>query len=383
MGMVWALSGEPGMAVAGFKKAIELEPGARDQLTYGLAAAYLAQDQSREGESLYRGLLEKNPDDVRALVGLARLLALGGKYEDAGAMLDRAGKAGVSKSRIAMEYAALHLAAGDLPRARIALQELTDLKPDMSTAWAMLAAVLLQQKDTKALEECERKLERIKEKDFIVLFVLGQIAIQKADYGNARVLFDKAQALRPSNQLVLEQLLRLDLRENREDLAGLHVRSLLLLDPEHPFANQILGSLQSKRQEYALAENSLRKSVEHQRTPEALNDLAWVLQERGSLDEAETLVREAIKGNDLTHSMWDTLGVILMKRGVLAEAESALKKSVSLYSDDLGVQVHLAELYEKKGDMKLAVSLAETLLARGSELSLSDREKMRKLVRRP
>jgi tetratricopeptide (TPR) repeat protein len=383
MGMVWALSGEPGMAVAGFKKAIAMEPGARDQLTYGLAAAYLAQDQAQEGESLYRQLLEKNPADTRALVGLARLLALGGKIEEAGTLLDRAGKAGVSKDRIAMEYATLHLAAGDLPRARIVLQELTELKPELSTAWAMLAAVLLQQKDTQALEDCERKLDRIKEKDFIALFVLGQIALRKTDYVSARVLFDKAQALRPSNPLVLEQLLGLDIREGREDLAGMHVRSLLLIDAGHPFANHVLGSLQLKRQEYALAENSLRKSVERRRTPEALNDLAWVLQERGSLEEAETLVREAIKGNDKFPAMWDTLGVILMKRGLLDEAETAIKKSVAIYAEDLGVQTHLAELYAKKGDLKRAAELAEGLLARGSELKLSDREKLRKLVRLP
>jgi tetratricopeptide (TPR) repeat protein len=383
MGMVWALSGEPGMAVAGFKKAIELEPGARDQLTYGLAAAYLAQDQSQEGEALYRGLLEKNPADARALVGLSRLLALGGKFEEAGALLDRAGKAGVSKDRIAMEYAALHLAAGDLSRARIVLQELTDLKPELSTAWAMLAAVLMQQKDTQALIDCERKLDRIKEKDFIVLFILGQIAVGKGDTTGARVLFDKAQALRPSNPLVLEQLLGLDIREGREDLAGLHVRSLLLIDPEHAFANQVLGSLQLKRLQYGLAENSLRKSVARRRAPEALNDLAWVLQERGQLEEAESLVREALKANDKSPAMWDTLGVILMKRGALDEAETALKKSVSLYADDPGVQVHLVELYAKKGDVQRAAELAGVLLARGSELTVSDREKLRKLVRRP
>ena len=282
-----------------------------------------------------------------------------------------------------MEYAALHLAAGDLSRARIVLQELTELKPELSTAWAMLAAVLMQQKDTQALIDCERKLDRIKDKDFIVLFILGQIAVGKGDYAGARVLFDKAHVLRPSNPLVLEQLLGLDIRENREDLAGLHVRNLLLIDPEHAFANQVLGSLQLKRLQYGLAESSLRKSVARRRTPEALNDLAWVLQARGQLEEAESLVREALKADDRSSAMWDTLGVILMKRGALDEAETALKKSVSLYADDPGLQVHLAELYAANGARARAAELATALLARGSELTASDREKLRKLVRRP
>ncbi len=382
MGMVWALSGEPGMAVAGFKRAIELEPGARDMLSYGLAAAYLAQDQAAESEALYRGLLAKNPADARALIGLARIMALGGKLQEATGLLERATSAGVPKDRIAMEYAALYLAVGDLARARIALQELTDLKPELSSAWAMLAAVLMQQKDTKALEECERKLDRARDKDFIVLFVLGQIAVQKADFAAARVLFDQVQALRPANPVVLDQLLRLDVQENREDLAAVHVRSLLLLDPNHAFANHVLGSLQLKRKEYALAENSLRKSVERSRTPESLNDLAWALQERGLLEEAEALAREALRANEKSAVYWDTLGVVLMKRGKLAEAEAALKQSVALFADDLSVQTHLVELFDKKGDARRAAQLAEDLLGRGSELSAADRETLRALTRR-
>ncbi len=383
MGMVWALSGSPGMAVAGFQKAIELDPAARDMLTYGLASAYLAQDQSRESEALYRQLLEKNPNDTRALVGMARLLTLGGRADEAAAMLDRAGKVGLPKDRVTMEYAVLYLAAGDLPRARIALQELTDLKPDLQAAWAMLAALSIQQKDAKALDECERKLERAKDKDFLAVFVLGQIALQKKDTVTARVRFDQAQMLRPASPHVLVQLLQLDIQEGREDLAGVHVRNLLLLDPDHPFANHVLGSLQLKRKEYALAENSLRKSVERGRSPDALNDLAWVLQERGALDEAEKTVREALAKYDKAPPYWDTLGVILMKRGALGDAEAALKQSVALFPDDLSVQTHLAQLYAKKGDAKRAAELAEDLLGRGSELSLADRERLRELVRRP
>jgi len=382
MGMVWALSGEPGMAVAGFKRAIELEPRARDALSYGLAAAYLAQDQSAEGELLYRGLLAKNPADARALMGLAHVMALGGKLSDASDLLERAAKAGVPKDRITMEYAALYLAVGDLARARIALQELTELKPELSSAWAMLAAVLLQQKDLKALEECERKLERVSDKDFVVLFVLGQIALQKSDLATARVLFDQVQTLRPGAPFVLDQLLRLDIREGREDLAGVHVRSLLLIDPNNAFANYVLGTLQLKRKEYALAESSLRKSAERSRLPETLNDLAWVLRERGSLDESEALAREALRANDKLAAAWDTLGVVLTERGKLDEAEAALKKSVALFADDLSVQTHLVEFYIKKGDTRRATQLAEDLLGRGSELSPGDREKLRELTRR-
>jgi predicted Zn-dependent protease len=176
-------------------------------------------------------------------------------------------------------------------------------------------------------------------------------------------------------------LLRLDVQEGRKDLATQHIRSLLLLDPGHPFANQVLASFHLERKEYALAETSLRKSLQRQRTPSVLNDLAWVLQERGALQEAETLIREAVKADPAPYNFWDTLGVILLKLNKLDEAEESLKKAVSLFSEDSVVQVHLAELYEKKGEGRRAAALAEDLLGRAPGLPPEDRETLRRMVR--
>jgi predicted Zn-dependent protease len=382
LGMVWALSGEPGMAVAGFKRAIELSPERKDKLTQGLAMAYLAQDQTEAGAALYRELIEKDPNNVRALCALARLAARQNRFEEASSLLDRAAKAGLAKERVAMEYAVMHMAAGEPGKARVVLQELVELNPELAPAWAMLAGVVMQMGDAKALEQCERKLERVKGQDFLTMVVLGQIAISRADYLNARTRLDAALGLRPNTPVLLDLLLRVDVQEGRKDMAAQHIRTLLLIDPGHPFANQILASFQMERKEYALAESSLRKSLQRQRTPSVLNDLAWVLQERGDVAEAEALVREALKADEKQYNFWDTLGVILTRLGKYDEAEAALKKAVSLFADDSGMQVHLAELYEKKGDVRRAAMLAEDLLERAARLAPDDREALRQMVKR-
>lgn len=381
LGMVWALSGEPGMAVAGFKRAIELAPDRKDQLTQGLAMAYLAQDQSEMGEKLYREMLDRNPTNAPALLALSRAVARQSRFDEASDLLERARKAGVPRERIAIEYAALHLAAGEPGKARVVLQELVELQPNLGSAWAMLAGVLLQMGDAKALEDCERKLERIKGKDFLTMVVLGQIALNKADFVGARTYLESALAMRPNTAVLVELLLRLDVAEGRKDAAAQHVRSLLLLDSGNPFANQVLASLQMERKEYALAENSLRKSLERKRSPEALNDLAWVLKERGSLAEAEALVREALRMDDTQFNYWDTLGVILTRQGRLGEAEAALQKSLGIFAGHVEVQFHMAQLYMQKGERAKALTLAEDLLGRASDLSQEDRESLRKMLR--
>lgn len=381
LGMTWAFSGQPGMAVAGYKRAIELAPDRKDQLSQGLAMAYLAQDQ-QAGEDMLRQLLEKDPSNAAIMLSLARLDARKSRFEEAAALLERAQKAGVPKDRIAMEYAVMHLAAGEAGKARVVLQELVDLNPDLTPAWAMLAAVVMQQNDAKAVEECERKLKRAKGQDFITTVVLGQIALSRAQYVEARTYFDQALQLRPGTPVLLELLLRLDVQEGRRDLAEGHIRGLLLQDPGHAFANQVLASMQLERKEYAKAENSLRKSLERRKDPLVMNDLAWTLQEKGELDEAETLIREALKATDKVGTAWDTLGMILFKRGRMPEAGEALQKAMTLAPDNPSIQLHLAQWYEKKGEAKKASELAENLLAHPVGLTQADQETLRRISRR-
>jgi len=382
LGMTWAFSGQPGMAVAGFKRAIELAPDRKDSLSGGLAMAYLAQDQSAAGEELLRGLLEKEPKNARLLVSMARLAARGNRFTEATGFLDRAQKAGVSKDQIAVEYAVMHLAAGQYDKARVILQELTDLNPDMTPAWIMLAAVAMQQNDTKMVEACGRKLDRIKTPDFMANVVLAQMALRNGRMEAGRTSLERALGQRPNTPILLELLLRLDVQEVRRDLAAEHVRSLLLQDPGHPFANQVLASMQLERGEYGQAENSLRKSLERKRDPLVMNDLAWVLQEQGQVDEAEVLIREALKLEARIGTAWDTLGMILMKKGHLPEAGKALEKALVLSPAAPSVQFHMVLFYEKSGDLRKAADLASNLAANPIGLSPRDLDELRRVSRR-
>ena len=113
-----------------------------------------------------------------------------------------------------------------------------------------------------------------------------------------------------------------------------------------------------------------------------LNDLAWVLQSRGDLAGAEPIVREALTLNDKLANAWDTLGVILMRRGAHAEAEEALRKSLALFAENPVVQLHLAQLAEKRGEAGKAADLADELLARPTGLDIEDQEELRRISRR-
>jgi predicted Zn-dependent protease len=198
----------------------------------------------------------------------------------------------------------------------------------------------------------------------------------------ARTYLDQALAMRPGTPLLLELLLRMDVQEGRRDWAVGHIRSLLLLDAGHPYANQVLASMQLERKEYAQAENSLRKSLARKSDPGVMNDLAWVLQQKGELDEAESLVRAALKMNGKLGVAWDTLGEILVKRGKLAEAGVEFQKALALTPDSPVVQLHVASLYEKTGEFQKAAELTDNLLGRPAGLSQMEQEELRQINRR-
>jgi len=381
MGMAWAYSGQPGLAVEGFNRAIELAPERKDQLSQGLAMAYLAQDQTVVGEGILKQLLEKDPFNERVLMSLSRLAVQKNKFKEASTLLDRAQKAGVSKDRITMEYAIMNMAAGEPDKARAILQGLVDLHPDLTDAWAMLAAVMIQQNDMKAIEECERNLTRTKDQDFITLIVLAEIALRRTQFANARAYIDHALAMKPNSAALLDLLLRLDVQEGRRDLAMTHVRTLLTQDSGHPFANQVLASLQLERKEYAQAESSLLKSLERKKDPLVMNDLAWVYEEMGDLDKAETYVKEALKADSKFGNAWDTLAMIKMKRGKFKEAHELFTKALALFPDNLSIQVHLIQNYDASGNKGKAVELADSLLAHPVGLGQDDIENLRRISR--
>lgn len=379
LGWIWALSGQPGMATSGMKKALALLPdGERGNVKQALADIYLLYREEEKSEALYQELLAKNPENRGAILGLARIASRKGDFGQAKDLLERAEQAGgVAKTRMALEWASLHAVAGNIGQSRIILEELIELKPDLLRAWAMLVGVLIQQKDQTGLTECIQRMERLKVgQGHIIGVARSHLALFQNDWEGARKHLEEALALNPGSVQVLELLLKLDVFQIDEDSARAHIMKLLKIDSGNALGNYILGSLQLKSGEYTLAEDSFRKSLEKKKSPNVLNDLAWLLQQQGSYAEAEELVRAALEMNDRMYNAWDTLAVILMRTERLDEAEKALKRSISIFRDDFSVFVHMAELQAMQGNKKRVLELLEMLSDKLNRLSFADQKKL-------
>jgi Tfp pilus assembly protein PilF len=271
---------------------------------------------------------------------------------------------------VASEWAALLAASGNTAKARIVLDELLELNPSQARAWAMLVAILVQDKDEQGLARCIERMRLTGAGRGMILSVAeGHRALMRNAVDEAQAHFENVLALKPDHAHVLDVMLRLDVLQRREDDAAERARMLLTMDPGNALANYIRGSIQLRDGQLMLAEDSFRKSLAGARRSEVLNDLAWLLQTREAYEEAERLAREALEMNDAFAGAWDTLGVILTKTERLSEAEEALTRSLAGAQGNPEVLLHLAELYARKGDKKRLRELVETLTEQERYLS--------------
>ena len=83
----------------------------------------------------------------------------------------------------------------------------------------------------------------------------------------------------------------------------------------------------------------------------ALNYLGYTYADLGiNLDEAERLIKEALKYKPDDGYITDSLGWVYFKKGLFNEALNLLKKAVELVPDDPIMLEHLGDTYLKTND---------------------------------
>ena len=388
LGWNWALSGQPGMALAGMRRAADVASttASRARVREAMADILLRQNDTEKSETIYADILAEDPENQRALLSMSRIAARRGTFDKAREWLSKAKAAGADNGAVAIESAALDLAANKPEAARITLTEITELQPRNLQALGMLAVSVIQMRD---FEEVEKHILPRMESvagtpdDYLVHITRGQLAYAKGKdfYKQARNSFERASMLRPGLPILMEWILRLDFMLVDKTAAEEHARQLLRLDRDNGFANYIMGSLMLERGRSDVAEDYLRRSVGSARTPEALNDLAELLRKTGNYKEAEERARDAIDLAPDFYVTYDTLGGVLADTDRLSEAEKAFSKALELFDDDLRVHLNLAKLLFRMGNLVKAREIVAKINPRRSELPPAEQEELARLVR--
>jgi tetratricopeptide (TPR) repeat protein len=375
----WMRFGQPKMATATLRRALELAPEEQKlSLLNELAGLCLSDGNLSESEALFKRVLAQAPSDIPALLGLARVALHRADAAAARAYLDRAKQAGLADTAYRLEEAGVELAAGEAATARHTLQDLTDHDPKLLLAWALQASLLIKQGKTA---EVERDiLPRMRSATgnaphYLIALTQGFVLQEKgpAAYGKAREHFMLAYKLNPGNRSVLNALLTLDVALKDAAAAERHAAALLRMDRDDGLANYLMGTLLLSRDDLAGAEAHLRRSLAAKPSAPVCNDLAETLRRQGKLDEAEKTVRQALALDSQNACAHDTLACVLLDAGRLPEAQQAAAAARALDPKAAAFKLTDVRLLARTGDPAEARE-AVRQLARHVE-SLSPRQR--------
>ncbi len=396
LGWTWAMSGQNNLALKSLTRALkELQPENRGKLRSVIADVYMQSNDLGGSERVYKEILAEDPGDHLALIGLIRISVINGDVDKAKHYLGMAKSAGVPLERLLYETVALNLMVGDVDQARIVANELVALNPNNPEAQTIMSVIYSElymnattpaESDLalKGMQKAVTELERISGvDDFQVLFIKGRMNMVTKNYAESRENFIEAlkNAKNPNVVPIMDSILRMDHALVDKKSALKHAKDILYRDPNHSFANYILGSLALEKEDFISAEDYLDRSLKTDPTSVfILNDLSVAKLKLAKVEEAEKLIRKSFETDDQIYASWDTLGSILLFKGDITGASEAFQTALRLNDKDLRVHLHVAQIHFRKGELDKSREIIRKLGAGSDVFSGQDLEEYEELA---
>jgi len=429
---------QPKDAIAAYKRAEDMEPGDL-QTVDALAQALLNNDQLDDALKQYKDLAEANPDDAEPLIHIAEIERRQGKYEDALTVVRKARKMDPNSLEAGFNEGLLLDILDRLDEAVQVYQEMVD-SPQVSHANGAYTeeeknnrSIFLERLGTVSLEENKLDLAIGAYQKMIDLG--GSIAVRgyqgeidayrgAHEYDKSLDVAKKAVAADPKDR-DLKLMLAGELADQGHPDDGLAMARTLLegatpdeqrgiwlaiaqmnvrlhrwkdaeeaLDKSEPLATKkedrtylffLRGELAERQKHYDQAEQSFNQALALD--PEnamTLNYLGYMWADRGEkLPEALKMIHKAVDIEPMNGAYLDSLGWAYFKAGEYELAEDNLRQAVNRDQTDPTVHMHLGDLYEKTGRIRLAaaqwqLSMDEFAKSSPADIEPSDVAKVQK-----
>ncbi|MDD4101033.1 MAG: DUF2723 domain-containing protein [Kiritimatiellae bacterium] len=312
-------------------------------------------------------LLDLDDKDHFALINKARIAVERRDLPDAGLWLDLAKENGVPRNDIIWHEASILFIKGELEQARNMLNEVIPNRPNDILLWGLLGEILIKLNEYPELENRvfpSMHSASNKKKHYLMHVVRGYILKHNGpkDYHAARSSFLRALALNKNLTYVRELILQIDDVLDVPAFSEEDSKAMLRIDPEHPFANYLLGSVRLRRGQLELAEDLFLRSMMKERNATACAGLGAVMLKKGKLEVAETLLRHSLSLDNSRRFTLHTLAKLLLETGKLDEAEDILSQLERDSPDDLGVRLTVVNLLIKQKKLNKAAMIVSELL---------------------
>ena len=317
----------------------------KNRSTVLTAAEHYRAGRLTEAESLYRAILDKHPDNVDAIQGLAVLWHQRGRPEEALALFRRA-IALDPNSRVAdRQLGRLLEQRGDLEGAAICYRRSARLRPLDAAAQTDLARALAGQGKVAEAIEHYRRAVALAPNDAWGHVALGNTLLREGAVVAASASYERALAISPDLAEAHNNLGEALRRTGHLSEAIAACERALVLKPELAEAYNHLGSAlrEEGRLERAIShyEQALRLKPDW---PEVHNNLAIAFQEQGRTAEAVDHYEQALSLNSALAEVHQNLGSALAQAGRTVDAIAALRRALALKPDYPEALVQVAHL---------------------------------------
>jgi len=181
-------------------------------------------------------------------------------------------------------------------------------------------------------------------------------ALERKDFERAEKLLKQAMEIDPQNREAWQLLVMVLVRQNRWDEAENLVAKIQDKKAKAE-ALLLLADIAYMQRNWEKAKQIYQQVIKlDPDNAVALNNYGYMLAELGErLDEAEKMIRKALKIRPNEPAFWDSLGWVYFQRGNYKEALKWIEKAVKAQPRDAELRYHLGMIYWKLGDRERAL----------------------------
>ncbi len=310
------------LIVETYQEILSLRPG-NVQASIELGLWHWQQGRRNEAEAIFRQLGQRSLTENAVLSTVVRQYFEQNAFSETELMLQEMLKEAPDSPDL---HYVLGLTLNELDRKAEALRHFraVGVQSEFYENATINIAYILQQRGAldEAIEHMERAVDAKPENVEFKLYLASFYEEVKA-YEKAEALLQKAVQMDPENPKVHFRLGVVYDKQGRKQESISSMKTVIQLDPEHANALNYLG--------YTYADMGIR------------------------LDEAERLIRRALKKRPDDGYIPDSLGWVFYKRGEYRKALEVIQKAVELVPDDPVILEHLGDVYLKLGNRDRAL----------------------------
>jgi tetratricopeptide (TPR) repeat protein len=399
---------KPKEAAAAYRRSLDIEPDNPDTQR-ALASTLLMDDQLADALKIYNDLVAADPTDAQSEIHISEIQRRQGHYDDALATLEKAKTQAQDSLELSYNEALTYDALGKYDQATTVLTALLDSsshpegkysdqeKQNRAIFLNRLGIIYREENKTPDAVAAYKQIAGLGGDDFAVEGYQGEVDAYRDDHQWKDAVAAAAEAAKalPANHAIqrmyamqladtgqVDEGLALakaqvtgapDDRDAQTDLAQMYIRlkrfseateeldkaETTAAKPEEKLYIYFLrGELYDRQKMYDQAEAQFRKALAiDPQNPAVLNYLGYMLADQGmKLPEALKMVSEAVDLDPQNGAYLDSLGWVYFKSGQYTQAEENLRKANERINTDPTVHDHLGEVYEKTGNLKMAVA---------------------------